>query len=832
MAQFFAKAARALSLALMLLCGATAAAAEPTGSRLYTLDDLLNQAAFGGASIDPTDRWIVFEQAAPYTDLPRYDYGLYNRAASNTLWIAESRSSARPERLLPESEGVGHVIGEWSPSGRRLLIYRLQNARWRAGVIDMITRDVRWLDVDPDGGGFGRVAQWRSDDELILIDRRSDALPFVMGWDTEAMELTRERWARQANGRESSATQMGSGRFKDETPVSPAVDIVRLDLRSGEKTVLSTGRFVDLELSPDRAFVAAMSQGEMPPVDQDRPLWPVDKPEARHVEIIEIQTGAVRRPCANCAVAPHLMGWSPDGSRVLVWITGPNGPTSGELAAFSTDGGMETFDRFGLEPDVTATQVASFTAVRAVWQDDRPVLRARRIGETRYDWHRLDRSGAVNLTAGLEAPPNRIDIAQGRELTGVADGGVWRFRADGSREHLSDIDGLRGFSPFDVLDAPRSRYNEPAAGGPPLAVNAEGRLTGVSPAWRLPRSTPDDALVTPLAASERQVVEETVRNGVRTLSLRRSDGSTRALATVNAYLADVDFAEPTAVAHIGPDGEALTSWLYLPTREAQGRVPLVVLAYPGRVSRAQRDPAEFMTELNFQQLTAAGYAVLTPSVPRPFYPGEPGVGLADQLLTVVDAALAQNPDLDPDRLIYWGQSFGGYSGLVVSTQTTRFRSIVVQAVVSNLSEKWGEFAPWNRADPRWGVSMRHDAGWAEASQGGMGGPPWADPDRYVRNSPLFNAGAIETPILVMQGERDMGLGQAESLFTALWRQNKDVRFVTWWGEGHTVESVANLREMYRQILSWLEETAGPRSQDDAQPASPSVVANSPPERRS
>ena len=114
-------------------------------------------------------------------------------------------------------------------------------------MLDMATRDVRWLDVDPDGGGFGRIVQWRTDDELILIDRRSDTLPFVMGWDAEAMVLTRDRWRRQATGTETSATLMGSGRFGADTPVSPDVDIVRIDLNTGEKSVLSTGRFVDLE---------------------------------------------------------------------------------------------------------------------------------------------------------------------------------------------------------------------------------------------------------------------------------------------------------------------------------------------------------------------------------------------------------------------------------------------------------------------------------------------------------------------------------------------------------------------------------------------------------
>ena len=128
--------------------------------------------------------------------------------------------------------------------------------------------------------------------------------------------------------------------------------------------------------------------------------------------------------------------------------------------------------------------------------------------------------------------------------------------------------------------------------------------------------------------------------------------------------------------------------------------------------------------------------------------------------------------------------------------------------------------------------MRHAAGWTEQSQGAMGGPPWSDPDRYVRNSPLFQADRIRTPILIMQGERDMALGDAESLYSALWRQNKDVRFITWWGEGHTVESPANLREMYRQILAWLDETAGPTLEASTPLAPPSGEASSRPWRLS
>ncbi len=822
MRPLLAKTASVLTLGAALFCGFAHAAEPPAAGRPYTIEDLLHQSAFGSASIDPKDRWVVFEQAAPYAASPRFDYGVYLRAATNTLWIADSRSNGPAERLLPVSEGAGHVLGDWSPSGRKLLVFRLQRDQWRLGVVEMATRTVQWLDVHPGAGGFGRVVQWRSDDELLLIDRPDDELPYVIGWDAGGMALTRDRWAAQAGGVVPSHTLMGAGRFGDDIPVSPEVDLVRLDLRTGVKTVLSRGRFVDLELSPDHSRVAAMAQGGVPPVDQTRPLWPVDRPERRRVEIVDLETETVVRPCGGCAVAPYLMDWSADSSQLLVWMTGQKGPTSGDLAALQPEGGVQIIDRFGLEPDVSATRVASFTAVRALWQGARPVLRGRRNPSDRYDWYRLEPEGPVNLSAALAAAPVRIDAVDGEGLIGVADGAVWRLGRTEPRR-LTPPGDLRPFAPFDILEAPRLRYNGVPSAAPSasvLVIGDTGRLEPAGRGWR-PSTGPDgEALITPMTGSATLAVEAVEHNGVRSLVLRRPDGRTRSLSTLNAYLSDVRFAKPVAIAHFGPDGDALTSWLYLPTIPVSGPIPLVVLAYPGMASRPQRDPGEFVTELNLQQLTAAGYAVLTPSTPRRFFPDEPAKALADQLLAVVDAALAQHPELDPDRLSYWGHSFGGYSGLVVATQTDRFRSIIVQASSANLSEKWGEFSPWTRADARWGVSMRDEAGWVEASQGAMGGPPWSDPERYVRNSPLFQADCIQTPILIMKGERDAGLGQSESVFTALWRQNKDVRLITWWGEGHTIASPANLREMYRQILVWLAETAGPRELGSARPLCP------------
>src|SRR3546814_12237814 len=56
----------------------------------------------------------------------------------------------------------------------------------------------------------------------------------------------------------------------------------------------------------------------------------------------------------------------------------------------------------------------------------------------------------------------------------------------------------------------------------------------------------------------------------------------------------------------------------------------------------------------------------------------------------------------------------------------------------------------------------------ETSQGGMGAPPWDDPERYLRNSPLMHVKDIETPIMLLSGDRDYVQKQpAEEFLTAL-----------------------------------------------------------------
>ena len=819
------------ALATCCASGASEAAIPVAGSgsapgaeRLYSVDDMLSAEAFGRVSLDPSRRRVVFERFGPYDTAPRFDLGYFNARTTSVLWVADiAGGEARP--LLAADEGRGIMAGDWSPSGARLLVYRLRGDVWDAGVVEAATGAVRWLDLFPEQPAFGRTVQWRGEEELVAIHRPGGGLPDQVGSSPASLASARRRQDAAASGR-TSAARLGAGRFA-EAPLAPSNRLIAIDVATGRSRVLATGRFFDLELSPDGRWVAAMEIGAAPPLDLSRPIAGLERPNDRRLHLVDVAGGGRAHVCETCNVSAGLMRWSDDGARLLVWIWTAPGPGAGRLVALDpAAGSSETFNLGDLSAQVDPAAGAS-DAVRAAWLGDRPVLRARRPGADRADWWSLGAEAPVNLSRDLPSPPGRLEALSAQEALVLAGGRVWRLSPVHSAMPVSSPGTmLKPFSGLGGFDPPRLRLNTPIAGADMPVVCVDGRLTrALAPACG--RAEPD-TVREPLAAAAGVAVERTSRNGVERLELR-VDGRTRTLAALNTAMADITFARPVPVRHRSPDGTEISSWLYLPPGRLAQNLPVVLIAYPGPPRTPQTEFTAINAETNVQLFAAAGYAVLVASLPR-VPDGEPAAGLADQILAVLDAATAQHPELDRDRVALVGHSFGGYTALVAATQTRRFRSIIAAASSSDLAAKWGESTPINRADPLNGPSRRHRVGVAESGfQSGLGGPPWSAPDRYVRNSPLFDADAIETPVLLVHGDQDMiAIGQAEMMFTALWRQNKDVRLLTYWGEGHNLDSPGNIRDLERELLDWLGLTLGPPAPfTGPRAAPPSAEPNSP-----
>jgi dipeptidyl-peptidase-4 len=139
------------------------------------------------------------------------------------------------------------------------------------------------------------------------------------------------------------------------------------------------------------------------------------------------------------------------------------------------------------------------------------------------------------------------------------------------------------------------------------------------------------------------------------------------------------------------DGTTLYATLLLPESTTAASVPLIINPYGG--PGVQTVVNRWGEALLFDELlTQHGFAVLHAdnrgmagrgrAFQQAAWHNFGPVQLEDQL-TVVDAALAKYPQLDPKRLGWWGWSWGGTFTLYAMTHSDRFRAGVSVAPVTN-----------------------------------------------------------------------------------------------------------------------------------------------------
>lgn len=836
---------RALA-ALALLAGAPHA---PASARPFTVGDLLQQESFGAVVIDPAGRWVVFERRGPYASAARFDDDQGNPIGTSRLFIAE-RGGAGPARpLLPEA-AAGQLIGALSPSAARLAVFQIHDGDWRVGVVELATRSVRWLDLAVPKPHRGRLLQWRSDEELLLVDRGGGPLTTSDRIGRVSAELLPRLWAQSAAGR-GAHTVVGSGAYRDVRPRPAPGRLLRIDVETGRAVEVARGEIVDLELAPGGRHVAFRTLGadiQSRPGRQIQGDWGVS-PQVERLQVANLETGQVATPCAACDVLPSLMAWSPRGTGLLFFAREGDTPWSaGRLRRYDVrPGRMSVLDDAGATPTVLGRP----EIVRADWMGEVPIFlgRASTPGAGRADWYSWDGARAVKLTGALPAAAATLVTLGPQGFSIVVDGQLWSVTATGRARRLGAARSAVAAPP------PKTRDRRPLATaralGSVVAADDPGRrLVRIGPdGRRAGLALPADGVVEAVGPDALGAVVRFDRQGHEArLEWRGGEGAGRVLAEINGRLADTDPLDVRAIRHTGPDGQPLTSWLYLPPRRDGPPPPLVVKVYSGDTYRVPPPfkPPVLGLQGDTRVLVGQGYAVLAPSLPRPRpAPGageEPALGLADRILAIVDQAAA-DPALagafDPERLALWGHSYGGYTVMATLTQTDRFRAAVAVGGYADLVAKWSSLPVPHRPRPDEGVRSNYVTGGMESGQGRMGVPPWADPARYARNSPLLQADAITTPLLLAHGDQDgaVPLTQSEAMFSALYRQNKDALLVTYWGEGHYISSPGNVRDLYARVREFLDAhlalptTAAEGPAESPAPGPASSAPTPPPGRR-
>ena len=225
------------------------------------------------------------------------------------------------------------------------------------------------------------------------------------------------------------------------------------------------------------------------------------------------------------------------------------------------------------------------------------------------------------------------------------------------------------------------------------------------------------------------------------------------------------------------DGQTSEGLLYKPENfDSTKKYPIIFYFYErdARTRYAYINPQPVRASINVAYFVSNGYLVFDPDI---FYKtGQPG---EDAYNSVISAAqyLSQFKWVDTSRMGLQGHSWGGYQVAYLVTRTHLFAAAEAGAPVANMTSAYGGI--------RWesGISRQFQY---EHSQSRIGASLWEHPDLYLKNSPLFNADKVTTPLLMMANDADGAVPwyQGIEYFSALRRLGKKVWMMEYNGEAH------------------------------------------------
>jgi dipeptidyl aminopeptidase/acylaminoacyl peptidase len=252
--------------------------------------------------------------------------------------------------------------------------------------------------------------------------------------------------------------------------------------------------------------------------------------------------------------------------------------------------------------------------------------------------------------------------------------------------------------------------------------------------------------------------------------------------------------------------------ILLPPGAKQGdRLPTLVIVYPGAGMSTYVDRFGGGSPLGFRALvfTSRGYAVLLPDAPigPEGAAGNPILEATDVLLPQVYRA-AELGYTDIQNVAVIGHSYGGYGAAGVVAYTNLFRAAIAMSGMYDL--------PGNHGRMEEGGTNFGGFDF-ETGQKRMGTHPWADLNRYITNSPYYQADRIHTPLLLIHGEKDNTPWQeAAKMFNALKRLGRTAQLALYAGEGHRIRgwSLANGVDACQRIVAFIEKYMAPGERRD------------------
>jgi len=271
---------------------------------------------------------------------------------------------------------------------------------------------------------------------------------------------------------------------------------------------------------------------------------------------------------------------------------------------------------------------------------------------------------------------------------------------------------------------------------------------------------------------------------------------------INSTLLDlINVSEPVEIKFKSFDDTLIQGWLLKPQNfDSNIKYPLILYIHGGPAAQYGNT---FFHE--FQVLASNGYIVCYTN-PRGSLGREEEFATCIQgnwgdldhkdLMAAADY-VSRLPFIDEDRMAVVGGSYGGYMTTWIIGNSQKFRCAISERGISNRHSAVGsnDFPPM--PDGYWD------------------GNPWNRPEKLWQQSPLRFAGTIKTPLLIIhsEGDRRCPISQAEQLFSALKKLDREVVFLRYpleTGHGFSRNGPPDLRvDRLKRIVNWLDKNLKP-----------------------
>jgi dipeptidyl aminopeptidase/acylaminoacyl peptidase len=272
-----------------------------------------------------------------------------------------------------------------------------------------------------------------------------------------------------------------------------------------------------------------------------------------------------------------------------------------------------------------------------------------------------------------------------------------------------------------------------------------------------------------------------------------SGGGRTRLTELNPQLARFTFSRPALISFDNADGERLGALLYKPVGlSPTDRVPVITWVYE------KMTPAIHRFNARDQMFISHGYAMLMPNVKVTV--GQTADSFEKCVIPAVN--VVRQMGFTTGKFGLWGHSFGAYATSNLITRTTIFAAAVSGATPPELFRNWAS-------------GRDRDSRNIETGQARMGGSPFEVPERYLSQSAFFHLDKVQTPVLILHGEKDQTIlfGEGEMMFYALRQLGKVAEFVSYANGDHSLSrhSRSDALDVNRRILEWFDRYLQPRA---------------------